>query len=171
MKDIVQKEVESLLKSMNVEAEYDIEVEEIEGTTYFNICFTGENLGYLIGNHGKHLDSFQYILQMIMRKNFEEDFDFRVIVDVCDYRKERNEKLEKFAMQKADDARILGESVDLPPMKPFDRRVVHMALQKFDDITTESFGEEGERYIRITPKAEFEENLKPTDEEEEESEE
>ena len=70
------------------------------------------------------------------------------------YRGERNDKIEKIALQKADDARILGESIDLPPMKPYDRRVVHMVLQKFDDISTESQGEGRDRYVRIVPTSE-----------------
>ncbi len=171
MKDIVKKEIDTLLSIMNIEADYKLDVDDIEGVTYFNICFEGENLGYLIGNHGRHLDSFQYVLQMMLRKNFEEDFNYRVILDVCDYRKEKNEKLEKFALQKADDARILGEPVDLPPMNPFDRRIVHMTLQKFDDITTESFGEGSDRYVRIIPKGEFDIDTKGTEEDDEESEE
>jgi spoIIIJ-associated protein len=109
----------------------------------------------MIGNHGRHLDSLQYILQLIIRREVdEEDFDFRLIIDVSGYRKERNQKIEQIALQKADDARILGESVDLAPMKPYDRRVVHMTLQKFDDIKTESFGEGRDRHVRIIPESE-----------------
>jgi spoIIIJ-associated protein len=50
----------------------------------------------------------------------------------------------------------LGESIDLPPMKPYDRRVVHMTLQKFDDLKTESYGEGRDRYVRIIPDTEEE---------------
>jgi predicted RNA-binding protein Jag len=54
-------------------------------------------------------------------------------------------------MEKADDARILGEVIDLPPMKASDRRVVHMTLQVFDDVRTESVGDDRDRHIRIIP--------------------
>jgi spoIIIJ-associated protein len=94
-------------------------------------------------------------LQLIIRKEVgEEDFDFRLTVDVSGYREERDKKIEQIALEKADTARILGESVDLEPMKPYDRRVVHVALKKFDDIRTESFGEGRDRHIRIIPKTE-----------------
>ena len=152
IKDTVKKELDILLKVMNLETDYTITEEKDGDKTYISVCFEGEKLGYLIGNHGKHLDSMQYVLQMIVRRKVDEGVDFRVILDVCDYRKERNEKLERMALQKADDARILGEAVDLPPMKPFDRRTVHLFLEKFDDITTESAGEEPYRYIKIIPK-------------------
>lgn len=158
IKEVVKKELDTLLELMGIDATYSLTTEDVEGTTYVSACFEGENLGYLIGNHGKHLDAFQYIVQMLVRKQLEEDADFRVVLDVCNYRQERNEKLEKMAMQKADDARILGDSVDLPPMKPFDRRIVHMTLQKFDDITTESHGEGRDRYVRIVPASDFDAN-------------
>jgi spoIIIJ-associated protein len=171
MKDIIKKELDTLLSLMNIEAEYTIDTEESNQTTYIKISFTGENLGYLIGGHGKHLDSLQYVLSLMTRKHFE-DTDYRILLDVGGYRKERDEKLEKFAYQKADDARILGESVDLPPMKASDRRVIHMALQVFEDITTESIGEDRDRHIRIIPKSEKDLDVLPdSDESEEDSEE
>jgi spoIIIJ-associated protein len=152
---IVDKEVGKFISLSGVDATYDLNIEEIEGTTHVKISFEGDNLGYMIGNHGRHLDSLQYVLQLIIRKEVgEEDFDFRLTVDVSGYREERDKKIEQIALEKADTARILGESVDLEPMKPYDRRVVHVALKKFDDIRTESFGEGRDRHIRIIPKTE-----------------
>ncbi|MDX9738751.1 MAG: KH domain-containing protein [Candidatus Dojkabacteria bacterium] len=172
MEDIVRKELDTLLSLMGIEAEYSMELEKNEEVTYIKVSFTGENLGYLIGGHGKHLDSLQYVLSMVVRKHFKEDEQYRVILDVGGYRKERDEKLEKFAMQKADDARILGEPIDLPPMKASDRRVVHMTLQMFDDVKTESVGEDRERHIRIIPTNEKDMDvLSSSEEEQEESEE
>lgn len=168
MEDIVKKELDTLLSLMGIEAEYSMELEKSEEVTYIKVSFTGENLGYLIGGHGKHLDSLQYVLSMVVRKHFKEDEQYRVILDVGGYRKERDEKLEKFAMQKADDARILGEPVDLPPMKASDRRVVHMTLQIFDDIKTESVGEDRERHIRIIFISEKDMDILPSSEEEQE---
>ncbi len=173
MKDIVKKELDALLQLMDIEAEYEISTEKNSDTEYIKVSFTGENLGYLIGGHGKHLDSLQYVLSLMLRKHFGEEDNYRVLLDVCDYRKERDEKLEKFALQKADDARILGEPVDLPPMKASDRRVVHMTLQVFDDITTESIGEDRDRHIRILPVTEKDMGVvsENSEESEEESEE
>ena len=171
MEDKIKKQLDTLLELMGIDAEYDIEEEKVSDTAYIKVSFKGENLGYLIGGHGKHLDSLQYILSLILRKEFGEDSEYRILLDVCDYRKERDEKLEKFAMQKADDARILGESIDLPPMKASDRRVVHIVLEKFDDIKTESVGEDKDRHIRIIPVNDTEILETPTEESEEETEE
>ncbi len=173
MKDIVKKELDTLLDLMGIEADYEISTEKNDDTEYIKVSFSGDNLGYLIGGHGKHLDSLQFVLSLILRKHLGEESNYRVLLDVCGYRKERDEKLEKFALQKADDARILGEPVDLPPMKASDRRVVHMTLQVFDDIKTESHGEDRDRHIRIVPITEEEMGVvsASNEESEEESEE
>jgi len=173
MKDIVKKELDTLLDLMGIEADYEISTEKNDDTEYIKVSFSGDNLGYLIGGHGKHLDSLQFVLSLILRKHLGEESNYRVLLDVCGYRKERDEKLEKFALQKADDARILGEPVNLPPMKASDRRVVHMTLQVFDDIKTESHGEDRDRHIRIVPITEEEMGVvsASNEESEEESEE
>lgn len=152
---IVDGEIGKFISLSGVDATYDLSIEDIEGVTEVNVLFEGENLGYMIGNQGRHLDSLQYILQLIIRREVgEEDFDFRLTLDVSGYREERDSKIEEIALQKADEARILGEPVDLPAMKPYDRRVVHMVLQKFDDLKTESFGEGRDRHVRIVPDSE-----------------
>ncbi len=149
---LVEKELEVLCPLLGVDCERTCVVEDgEEGIKYVKVNFDGENLGYMIGNHGRHLDSLQFILQVIMGRKFEEDFDFRIFIDVGGYRKEKDNKLEEMAIQKADDARILGEEVELPPMKPSDRRIVHLALMKFTDIETESRGEGMDRHIVIKP--------------------
>lgn len=151
MEDTVKKELDTLVKLLNIDSEYSMEVEDIDGVSYINVSFEGQDLGYLIGNHGKHLDSLQYVFSLMLRKQLPEDTDYRVVIDVGGYKEERNRKIESLAMQKADDARILGESIELSPMSPSDRRVVHMALQVFDDITTESTGEGRDRRVVIIP--------------------
>ena len=149
---LVEKEVETLCSLLEVDCERSINLEEgEEDVKYIKIAFEGEDLGYMIGNRGRHLDSIQYVLQLMVGKMTEQDPNYRVLVDVGGYREERNSHLEEMALQKADDVRILGESVDLPPMKPADRRAVHMALSEYDDIVTESEGEGRDRHIVIKP--------------------
>lgn len=149
---LVNKEVDTLCKLLSVDCERDCQVEDSDmGIKYIKITFDGQDLGYMIGNRGRHLDSLQFILQVIVGRLLKEDMDFRVFVDVSDYRKEKDNHLEQMAMQKAEDARILGEEIELPPMKPSDRRIIHLALEKFDDIKTESRGEDRDRHIVIMP--------------------
>ncbi len=170
MEEVIKKEFDALLSSIGIEEGYELKIEEKDGVSYINLLFSGKDLGYLIGNHGKHLESLQYIFGMILRKKLPEESNYRVLLDVCGYKEERNKKLERFALQKADDARILGDSIELPAMSPSDRRVVHVALQIFDDIKTESIGEGQDRRIVITP-IEGNEADDILDESEEESEE
>ena len=165
---IAQQEVEKLKDLLGVEATIECKVEEAEDDLkVLNIVFGGENLGYMIGNRGKHLDALQYVLGNIIRNKvraMDETVKLAVNVDVAGYKQERNERIEKLAMQKADDARILGEPLDLLPMSAADRRVVHTTLAKFDDITTESQGEGWDRFVRIIPKTEKDLGVAPTNE-------
>jgi spoIIIJ-associated protein len=148
----MQKEVDTLCKLLDVDCEKRLELEEgEEGVKYIKVYFDGEDLGYMIGNHGRHLDSIQYVLQLMMGRMLDQDPNYRVFVDVGGYREEKNSKLEELALQKADDVRILGEEIELEPMKPSDRRVIHMALSKFEDISTDSVGEGRDRKVVIRP--------------------
>jgi spoIIIJ-associated protein len=153
IKKFVKEEIETLCSLLDVDCEKDFELEEgdTEDTTYIKISFEGEDLGYMIGNHGRHLDSLQYILQLMVGRFADQDPQYRVLVDVGGYRKEKDSKLESLALQKADDVRILGEEIEMDPMSPADRRVVHTALSQFEDVTTESVGEGRDRRVVIKP--------------------
>lgn len=154
MLKLVQKEVEKLQSLLAVDGDVSVDIEEgEEGMQYAKVVFEGEELGYMIGNRGRHLDSLQYMLQILLGRKLDDvqRENFRVFVDVGGYRKEKDDKIAQMAIEKADDARILGEAVELPPMKPSDRRVVHLTLMKFKDISAESEGEGMERHIVIKP--------------------
>ena len=147
-----EKEVQKLCSLLDVDCDVNVTLDKGEnGIRYIKVVFDGEDLGYMIGNRGRHLDSLQFLLQILLGRKLGEGEDFRLFVDVGGYRKEKDSKLEEMALQKADDARILGERVELPPMKPSDRRIIHLALMQFDDIKTESEGEGMDRHIVITP--------------------
>lgn len=121
-----------------------------------NVAFNGENMGFMIGPRGRHLQSLQYILSMMVKKELGEDNQVSVIVDAGGYVAKRIEKIEEIAERKADDARITGGYIDMEPMSSFERRVVHTYLAKYDDITTESFGEGPDRFVRIALKSDNE---------------
>jgi spoIIIJ-associated protein len=153
IKKFVKEEIETLCSLLEVECERSFEMEEGDNdeVTYIKIYFEGEDLGYMIGNHGRHLDSLQYILQLMVGKIIDQDPQYRVLVDVGGYRKEKDSKIEDLALQKADDVRILGEEIEMEPMSPADRRVVHTTLSQYEDITTESIGEGIDRRVVIKP--------------------
>ena len=151
---LAKEEVEKLKELLNVESEISVEVENgEEEMLYVKVDFEGEDLGYMIGNRGRHLDSLQFMLQILVGRRLKEEEreHFGLFVDVGGYRKEKDDKIAQMALEKADDARILGDAVELPPMSPADRRIVHLTLMKFKDITTESEGEGRDRHIVIKP--------------------
>jgi len=92
----------------------------------------------------------------------------RVFVDIGDYKERRIENMLKNVNRKVEEARILGEAVDLHPMPASERRQVHLELQKLDDIKTESVGEGRDRFVRIIPSSEEELGTIPEEEEQEE---
>ncbi len=164
------------LLGINADVEYEFEDGEV---FLVKVLFKGDNVGYVIGNSGKNIYAMQFVLTQMLRnalkQELEEDdeklINLRVFVDVGDYREARLKILLEKANRKADEARTLGEPVDLFPMSPADRREVHVELQKYDDIKTESVGEGRDRFVRIIPVSEEELGvLNNSEESEEESE-
>ncbi|MCA9374769.1 KH domain-containing protein [Candidatus Dojkabacteria bacterium] len=168
LQEKVEAYISPLWENMGLGIKPHYEVEEVgsdEGLqTTVTVTFEGDDLGYMIGRGGQHLNSLQYILSLMVNRKFAEDPDSRiyVYVDVGGYKKDRDNKIETLALRLAEDARILGEPVDMDPMNSTERRVVHMILSKFDDIQTESFGEGRNRYVRIIPVQEESERQEET---------
>lgn len=125
-------------------------VEEEDGKVIVRVMYEGEQMGYMIGPRGRHLQSLQTIVSMIVNKDLEDENRIDILLDAGGYNNKRAERIEQIALRKAEDARILGSSVDMDPMDAFERRVVHTVLSKYPDIKTESFGEGRDRYVRIS---------------------
>lgn len=157
--EITQEEVGKIFQLIGISNEVEYSASEVgedggEKSVIINVSVKGEDLGFMIGNHGRHLQSLQTLVTMVVRnivRKEDENLRLVVLVDVGGYREQQNDRVERIAMQRADDARILGEPVDLMPMSASERRVVHTSLGRFDDIKTESYGEGRDRYVRITP--------------------
>ena len=107
----------------------------------------GGDLAVLIGRHGKTLDALQMVLSSLMSNRLK--FHYPVSVDIEGYKSRRKNKIQQMARQAADRARKQGR-VTLAPMNAFERRLVHLALVSYDDITTHSEGEEPNRRVIIT---------------------
>lgn len=157
MENSIKQDFLILLEQIGAKADVNVTSEESEDGIVVEIELSGNELGYMIGSRGRHLSALQYIFSMMCNKKYSQD-DKRIYIniDVGGYKKEKYQKVEENALRRADDARILGDPVDLEPMSPSERRVVHSVLSKFDDIRTESFGEGNERYVRIYPISEEE---------------
>lgn len=114
------------------------------------IDFAGEDMGILIGKRGQTLDSLQYLVSLVVNKESEEYI--HVKVDTENYRQRRKETLENLAKNIAYKVKRTKRSVSLEPMNPYERRIIHSALQNDKYVTTHSEGEEPFRRVVVTLK-------------------
>lgn len=133
---------------LNIDPAYAVELEqltddEIEAEVY------GGDPGKLIGRNGRTLAALEYLTNAVV--NREEGGRVRVNVDVGGYKRRRDERLRKEAMQAAARVRKSGMAVELEPMSAAERRVVHMALADEPGVHTESRGEGGDRRVVVKP--------------------
>ena len=115
------------------------------------INFVGEDIGVLIGKRGDVLDSIQYILSQIINKNATKDTNRKVLVDCNGYREKREGTLKVLANRLADKAIKERKPAKLEPMSAYEIKIIHLALEKREDVTTVSKNEEPNRYITIIP--------------------
>ena len=127
-----------------INVEYDAENREM------NVDLSGDDMGVLIGKRGQTLDSLQYLTSLVVNKG--EDNYIRVKVDTENYRKRRQDTLENLAKNIAFKVKRTRRSVSLEPMNPYERRIIHSALQNDKFVTTHSEGEEPFRHVVVTMK-------------------
>ena len=133
-----------VLINMGVNAE--IIVKEEDSVVKFNL--TGPDMGILIGYRGETLDSLQYLLSLVLNKGHETEYK-RVILDTENYRIKREETLKRLARRIAEKVRATGKQVKLEPMNPYERRIIHSALQNDPYIETYSEGDEPYRRVVV----------------------
>ena len=114
------------------------------------VDFEGEDMGILIGKRGQTLDSLQYLVSLVVNKESEEYI--HVKVDTENYRQRRKETLENLAKNIAYKVKRTKRSISLEPMNPYERRIIHSALQNDKYVTTHSEGEEPFRRVVVTLK-------------------
>ena len=119
-------------------------------TGNLEIDFAGDDMGILIGKRGQTLDSLQYLVSLVVNKGTNEYI--RVKLDTEDYRQRRKETLENLAKNIAFKVKRTKRSVSLEPMNPYERRIIHSALQNDRYVTTHSEGEEPFRRVIVTLK-------------------
>ena len=121
---------------------------EIDEEGALSINMEGENMGILIGKRGQTLDSLQYLTNRVANKM--QDGYVRVKLDTEDYRRRRKETLENLAKNIAHKVKKTRRPVSLEPMNPYERRIIHSALQADRSVTTHSEGEEPYRRVVVT---------------------
>lgn len=115
-----------------------------------NIDMSGDDMGVLIGKRGQTLDSLQYLVSLVVNKDGEEYV--RVKVDTENYRQRRKDTLENLAKNISFKVKRTGRTVTLEPMNPYERRVIHSALQNDKFVETHSEGEEPFRRVVVALK-------------------
>ncbi len=131
---------------MGVNATFEI----MEAPEQLRIKLAGEEMSVLIGRRGETLDSIQYLTSLCVNRGREKYL--RITLDAENYRAKREEALRKLAVRMANKAKKSGKRVALEPMNPYERRILHSALQDDEMVSTHSEGEEPYRRVIITVK-------------------
>ena len=147
-KEKAKKFLRDVMQAMDIKAE--IRLKDTNEGLYINL--SGPKMGIIIGRRGQTLDSLQYLVSLVVNKDKDRDGFIKVILDTEDYRKKREETLQRLAKRLAERVQKTGKKVELEPMNPYERRIIHYTLQEFNDITTFSEGEEPYRKVIIAHK-------------------
>ncbi len=138
--------LKNVLNKMGLESVV-IEKNLIEGGVEFNI--SGEDVGFVIGRRGETLDSLQYLTSLVA--NHTENSYFKVTIDTGNYREKREKTLEILGRKLAFKAVKTGRKTNLEPMNPYERRIIHTAVQKVNGAISWSEGENANRHVVIGP--------------------
>ena len=144
-KSACEKFLKDVLDTMNMEVVITTNIDE-DGALCINM--DGKNMGILIGKRGQTLDSLQYLVNRVANK--QQDGYVRVKLDTENYRKRRKNTLENLAKNIAYKVKRTKKSISLEPMNPYERRIIHSALQADKYVNTHSEGEEPYRRVVVT---------------------
>lgn len=148
MEQTVSEILENILGMLSLEGSFEVEDRE-EGVF---VTIDTDEAGKLIGYQGETLSALQLIVNLIVSKKIEDPK--RVIIDVANWRKGKEEDLTQRAHGWAESVKESGTPMELDPMPSWQRRVVHMVIQETEGVESESVGEGQERHLVIKPSAE-----------------
>jgi spoIIIJ-associated protein len=143
--EALEELLEEIVDGLRLDAE--VRVDERDGVLSGQL--EGEDVGLFIGRHGQTIDAVQHLAQRIVFR--EGPSSVRVVIDANGYRERRAEALRADADEAADEAVSSGKPVELDPLPPFERRIVHEYLRERGGVETHSEGNEPERYLVVTP--------------------
>jgi len=127
----------------------DVNIEIREEEAGAALVLTGENIGFIIGHRGETLDSLQYLASLVA--NHVDESYYRITLDVGNYREKRKETLENLGRKMAARAVKTGRNASLEPMNPYERRIIHTAVQEVEGAKSWSEGEDLARHVVIGP--------------------
>ena len=148
--DLEEDFLRKIFKAMGMEVTLTSVMDEEERC--LNIDMSGEEMGVLIGKRGQTLDSLQYLVSLVVNK--ETEGYLRVKLDTENYRERRKDTLETLARNISYKVKRTKRPVSLEPMNPYERRIIHSALQNDRYVVTRSEGEEPYRHVVISLKRE-----------------
>lgn len=146
--DNAKQFLNDVFDAMKLTVVIDVKYDELDNS--MDIDLSGDEMGVLIGKRGQTLDSLQYLVSLVVNKEAENYI--RVKVDTENYRQRRKETLENLARNIAYKVKKTKRSVSLEPMNPYERRIIHSALQNDKYVTTHSEGDEPFRRVVVTLK-------------------
>lgn len=146
--DLAKKFLSDVFAAMQLEVVITLDYKEAERE--LSIDLSSDDMGVLIGKRGQTLDSLQYLVSLVVNKDVDDYI--RVKVDTENYRERRKETLENLAKNIAYKVKRTRRPVSLEPMNPYERRIIHSALQNDKYVTTHSEGEEPFRKVVVTLK-------------------
>ena len=146
--DVASDFLKDVFAAMNMTVVVDVKYNADDNE--MNIDLSGDDMGVLIGKRGQTLDSLQYLVSLVVNKGNEGYI--RVKVDTENYRERRKSTLENLAKNMAYKVKRTRRPLHLEPMNPYERRIIHSALQNDKFVTTHSEGEEPYRHVVITLK-------------------
>ncbi|MBQ1608053.1 MAG: protein jag [Lachnospiraceae bacterium] len=147
-KDVAEAFLKDVFATMNLEVIIDSSYDDIDKV--LNIDLKGPEMGIIIGKRGQTLDSLQYLVNLAVNRK-SGDY-VRVKIDTEDYRRRRKETLENLAKNVAYRVKRTKKPVSLEAMNPYERRIIHFALQNDSYVSTHSEGEEPYRHVVVTLK-------------------
>ena len=157
VEDKAEEFLNSVFEAMGISVRIEIKMNEEEKE--MSIELSGDEMGLLIGKRGQTLDSLQYLVSLVVNK---ESSDYlRIKLDTENYRERRKETLETLAKNIAYKVKRTRRSVSLEPMNPYERRIIHSALQNDKYVFTKSEGEEPFRHIVVSLKKEERRDRRP----------
>ena len=147
VEDIAIEFLNKVFSAMELTVKIDINVTEGEKENTVNINIICDDMGILIGKRGQTLDSLQYLVSLVVNK--ESDKFNRIKLDTENYRERRKATLENLARNISLKVKRIKKPVALEPMNPYERRIIHSALQNDKFCTTKSEGEEPYRHVVV----------------------
>ena len=139
-----------VLSKMGIK-DFEMNAEEVEGGAVINI--EGEDVGFIIGHRGETLDALQYLAGLVA--NHVDDSYYRISINIGNYREKREKTLEILGRKLAFKAVKTGVKTSLEPMNPYERRIIHTAVQKVKGATSWSEGENMHRHVVVGPDPEY----------------